>query len=537
VKIETLAVSPDGSLLAAGEFREQVESGVRTTSGTLLLWDVDQRKVISDQLIGNVRLSSLNFSHDGEHLAVASGSTATVFDVRSGLTRLSPAERTETSTTGGVFLPDGRTVAWTQEILGGSSWIALQSSDESTEPNRIVCDGAAATLGVDAAGGQIFVGTQGGFIEARDSTPGARYGRLRQVLWGHSGRVSCLAVSPDGRSLASAGFDGTVRLWAIRETEDSRRLVGDHGAVTAKFIADGTRLLTCGGGVFSYAVNDWTSLPALHGGAIATPLDPRDSRFIVCTCSNGYVNSADALTGEYLATVRPNDYFSPALHLGLSGAADRLYVAWQTSDTYAHFGTHRGSSSVEEWSFDPPSLLRRLTTHEAAIRAMAVSDTSITVAKDGIDADIEVMDLATGVARVFEGHHGSTNALAFSPDGSLLAAACDDRNVYLWDVASGELVASLIGHIATPLCVAFMPDGQELASGDESGIVRVWNLKTFDVSLELKAHPEPVRSVAFSPDGWCLVTASHEPQHAEQRGPGEVRVWSARDASAVAPQD
>lgn len=531
VKIETLAISPDGSRIAAGEHREQAIDGIPDSSGSVVLWDVEQRRLLGEQTVSELRLESLDFSDDGERLAAASGTAATVFDVRTGLTPLSHEEESRIGITGAVFLPQGRTIAWTQEHSDDTSWISIQDSDSATETQRIPCADPVTTVAIDAAGGLVFVGTNGGCIEAREMTADRRFGRLRQTLWGHAGRVCCLAVSPDGRRLASAGFDGTVRLWPIRDTEDCRRLVAEHGTVAVSFAAGGDTLLSVaiGLGVRSYNVADWKLRFEVHGSAIATSADPRDSRFIACAYGNGSVYAADTVSGRYLANVRLRDAFNPDLHLGLRAADDRFYVAWQPPDQHPT----TDQSYVEEWSFDPPGLLRRLATHSGFIRDMAVSEASIALVKDGIHPDIEVIDLASGTARTFSGNYPFTRALAFSPDGTLLAAACDDCAVRLWHVASGELVMLLTGHEDVPQCLAFTADGRELSSGDFSGKVRIWNLETGTESLVLHAHPEPVRAVAFSPDGWSLVTSSSnydvkDSENAQAEPAGEVRVWSAR---------
>src|SRR5215213_10001737 len=84
-----------------------------------------------------------------------------------------------------------------------------------------------------------------------------------------------------------------------------------------------------------------------------------------------------------------------------------------------------------------------------------------------------------------EGHRADVFCLSFSPDGNLLASACTDRTVGLWNPATGEAVKSLNGHSADVLRVAFSPDGKHLASASADGTIRIWDLN----------KDEPVRTI------------------------------------------
>ena len=129
--------------------------------------------------------------------------------------------------------------------------------------------------------------------------------------------------------------------------------------------------------------------------------------------------------------------------------------------------------------------------------------------------------------RALTGHADSVFAVAFSPDGTLVATGSGDQAARLWDAASGLLIRTLTGHTRAVNGVAFSPDGTLLAtSGSIDKIAaRLWDVATGQAARTLVGHTQAVNGVAFSPDGALLATSGSIEQ--------TIRLWSVGTGRAV----
>lgn len=114
------------------------------------------------------------------------------------------------------------------------------------------------------------------------------------------------------------------------------------------------------------------------------------------------------------------------------------------------------------------------------------------------------------------GHTGSVNDAAWSPDGSQVLTASNDRTVRIWDVVTGEELGRLIGHSGAVLSVEWHPERDEILTASEDRTARIWNAKTGEEIGKISGHDGAITEAKWSPDGNQVLTASTDKM---------VRIW------------
>jgi WD40 repeat protein/uncharacterized caspase-like protein len=159
---------------------------------------------------------------------------------------------------------------------------------------------------------------------------------------------------------------------------------------------------------------------------------------------------------------------------------------------------------------EPPRLVVQ-RGHADLITALAFSPDGKILASGGTDTTVKLWETASGQElRTLSGHLNQVDAVAFSPDGKTLASGSADDTVKLWDVANGQELRTLSGHSSFVHAVAFSPDGRTLVSGSRDGTVKLWDIASGRELRTLTGHSSAVEAVAFSPNGKTLASGSKD---------------------------
>jgi WD40 repeat protein len=290
---------------------------------------------------------------------------------------------------------------------------------------------------------------------------------------GHIGGVIVCAFSPGGVLLATAGDDGTVRLWRVVDWAEHRVLIGHTGSVWGcAFSPDGALLATT-------STDRTARLWQVATGAPVGVLHGHTDWVRRCEFSPD---------GALLATV----------------SADRTVRLWRVADGTEHAVLTGHTDGVWDCAFSPDNTVLATASDDLTVRLWQVAD---------------------GTERAtLRGHTRGVLSCTFSPGGTLLATASRDQTARLWRVADGTEQAVLTSHAYEVNWCRFSADGTQLATVSDDGTARLWRVDNWIEQAVLTGHTDEVWTCEFSPDDQLLATTGGENDRT-------VRLWRVADGT------
>ncbi len=333
------------------------------------------------------------------------------------------------------------------------------------------------------------------------------------------GWTRALAFSPDGKTLISGSDDKAVKLWDV-STGECRQTLDAQGhtgwILFVAFSPQGESLASCSEDatikLWDLSTGQCYQTLQGHTSWVCYVAFSPDGQMLASCSEDKTVKLWDINTGQCLKTLHGHEdvvgfvMFSADHQTLISASEDQTIKVWDTQTGQCKRTLPGGHKGWVWWS------------------AVALSCDNKTLAIGSTDQTVKLWDISTGqVLRTLQ-HSSGIRTIVFSPDGETLIGSHEDQTLKLWDVADGRCLKTFQGYSSGVWSIAFSPDGQTLVSGGADQMVKVWNLSDGRCINSFRGHTDMVRFVAYSPQGHTLASGG---------GDRKVKIWSISDGRCL----
>jgi WD40 repeat protein len=302
---------------------------------------------------------------------------------------------------------------------------------------------------------------------------------------GHTGKVDSIALSSDDNTIASGGWDKTVRLWDIAAEKEIVTLTGHTGPVYSVALSRDGKMLASGS--YDRTIRLWDvethtniGILAEHKGAVSSLAFSADGKILI------------------------------------SGSYDR---------------------TIRLWDVETKTNIKTLTEHKGRVTSVVLSPDGKMFASSSWDKTVRLWDVETHTnITTFTEHTGDVMSVAFSPDGKTIAYGNQSGNIILWEIATAKKIGILGWYSSNTnwvMGIAFSPDGKTIAIAMHWGTIYLWDIATkrrigslYDRWDGKRIRSDTVNDIMFSSDGETIISCNWD---------SKIRLWNITRCFKITP--
>ena len=594
-RCELLTFSPDGKFLATG-MRENI-----------LLWDISSGKLLKSLNGFDNRLVKIRFFEDGKSLlCVYSDGTACLWDVNTNVKKefLDSSSgviagtlltlRGITVSEGDIYLDDNHNGIFAigydngeirlEDVTTGQHLRTLQGGNNLIFSLRFSPDGTLLFAYIPNEPLRLWDVTTGELLKTFTRPKFSRYISFSKdsktlvfktqqdeiELWDVHTKtlrtvlhrkldidIDVLAFSPDSKTIAGSTGDGKIHIWDVNTGDKMSSFSTEHvRRISMLKYSHDESMLACRSGnkIRFWGTRNLTPLPnqidvefGLNTFAfsrddnvltLAKGFNYRKvirNEFVRESVLGGLLSVWNKRSGsriaEYHINVHKGDFpnlpglkRTGFLEAGTKGMIMFSQNGYMLATVVNTDGAAEDSRfNVVLWEVPDGKLSFWLKGHTDKINALAFTPNGYMLASGSDDGTIRVWNTSTGT-EMRSLPSDNTLFLAFSKDGRILASRNKDGTIYLWDITTGKQLNSIEGSEPGRNVIAISIDNKTLASGNSNGVVDLWDIATGDKLYTLQGHTGPINSLTFSSDGKTLVSGDNY---------GAIFLWDLNSKSGI----
>lgn len=508
--VHALAFSPDSSyLVGAGN------TGTRSTHGTVTMWHVPDQDTVDSVIVPADDVTSVQFSPDGHTLAVATDDHRTLLRnlVTDQWTHTLNAHTPDVQAL--AYSADGRFLATGNDDGVVQVWNPATGTLVSTLPGPV---GRIWNVAFSPDGRMLTVANPDGTVGLWQLERSRLVATIAADTSGQAGSALALAISPDDHTLATVGQTG-VQLWDLTTRALLGTLTNDTAgmsSVVALFSPDGHTLITTNG--------EDTLLWDMSGPTLATW--PVSTPFAVAFSRTGVLATGDLNGAVQLWQPQTRNL------LGTLPSPGGPVTSLAFSPDGAQIAVDYGNAPARLWdvgSATVTAVLNRPDVPGDTQNSLAFSPDGRTLAAADSDGSVALWDVVTdtlGATLPSDGY--PVVSVAFAPDNRTLATVAGGTNnpIRLWSLDSDRLLTSFGGTNRIGQ-IAFSPDGSTIAAAGSSGPATLWSTRTHDLigTLTVPGSDDVDTAAVFSADGHAIATTGAD---------GTIQLWDGTGHGLIA---